>query len=300
MAKKIKLSRKQIQKPDEFINWFDQALDYIQANSLQVVLAISAILVGVVAGQGLQHYRESKKDEAIQALTDATATLQAPLQKDLTDQQILAGAQGYPSADARNTEAISRLSKVSKDYPGTLQASRAQLFLAGAYFDNKNYREAVETYNGYFQANPALDPELKAVALMGLASSHYNLGNFKEALNAYRQIIEIKNALNRDEALIGAARCLQNLGDADQAVATLKQAEDEYPGTVATRGAAMQIRILEKAKTLTPPPKESSAKGADSFPSAAAKAPAPTEAPQPAAPPKPAPGESPPKEPAPK
>ena len=298
MAKKIKISRKQIQKPDEFVTWFDKALDYIQANSLQVVLAISAVFVAVIAGQGIQRYRESKNDTAIQTLSDAIATLQAPLQKDLTDSQVLAGMHAYPSAEARNTEAISRLTKIAKDYPGTPQAGRAQLFLASAYFDNQNYREAVETYNSYLQASPPPDPEIKAVALMGLASSHYDLGNFKEALNAYRQIIEIKRAPNRDEALIGAARCLQNLGEADQAIASLTQAQDEYPNTVATRGAAMQISILEKAKTLTPTPKESPAK--PPTPSPAAKTPAPVKTPQPAAPPQPAPGGSAPKEPAPK
>ena len=285
MAKKIKLSRKQIQKPDEFVTWFDQALDFFQANSLQVVLALAAVLVAVVAGQGIQRYRESKLESGVTALSDAIATLQAPLQKDLSDDQVLAGVQAYPTAEARSSEAVARLKKVIADYPGTREAGRAQLFLAGADFQNKNYREAVEAYNTYLQANPALDPEMKAVALLGLASSHYNLGNFKEALNTYRQIIEVKHAFNRDEALLGAARCAQNQGDLDQAIAYLKQAQDEYPNTVATRGAAMQIRILEKAKTMLP--KESAAPKTPAPPAPATEktsAPAPAPAPPPSAP----------------
>ena len=284
MAKKIKVSRKQIQKPDEFVTWFDQAIDYFQTNSLQVVLALAAVLVAVVAGQGIMRYRESKQETSVTALSEALGTLQEPLQKDLSDSQVLAGTQAYPSADARASEAVTRLKKVIADYPGTAQAGKAQLFLAGAYFESKNYREAVEAYNSYLQSNPGLEAGMKAVTLIGLASSHYNLGNFKEALENYRQIIASKNTFNRDEALIGAARCEQNLGDADQAIAFLKQAQEEYPNTVATRGAAMQIRILEKAKTLAP--KESPTKKASAAPAAALK-PAPLQQ-LPQAPPTPA------------
>ena len=260
MAKKIKITRKQMQQPDEFITWFDRVVDYMQTNSLQVIIALCAVVLAVAAGEGIRRYRESKAEASILALSDAIATLQAPLQSDLNDKQILSGIKSYPTETARSAEAISLLEKVSKDYPGTPQANQAQLFLAGAQFDNKNYLAAVESYNKYLQSNPNLDPAVRAVALMGLASSHFNLGNFKEALDSYRQIIEVKNALNRDEALVGASRCQENLGDTDQAIAYLKQALEEYPNTVAARGAASRIRLLEKAKAMQPKEKEPVAK----------------------------------------
>jgi tetratricopeptide (TPR) repeat protein len=250
MAKKIKISRKQMQRPDEFITWFDRAVDYVREHSLEAVLGVAAVFVALAVWQGILYYQESRRDASIQALSQALMILQAPLQKDLTDQQMLSGARSYASAEERLAAASAQLGKIIKDYPGTPQARQAQLYLAGVQRDAQDYRAAVESYNAYLQANPNLDPEIRTIALMGLATSHFDLGNFQEALNAFQQIIAVPDAFNRDEALVGASSCEENLGRLDEAIALLKQAEEEYPDTVATRNVPIKIRILEKAKEM--------------------------------------------------
>lgn len=253
MAKKIKISRKQIQQPDEFITWFDRTIDYMRAHSLEAALGVLAVFAVLAIGQGVRYYQQYQRESAIQALTQALMILQSPLQNELTDQQILSGVKTYPSAQERTAAAVAKFNQLIHDHPRSPQARQARLYLAGLQRETQDHRAAIESYKAYLQAEANLAPELKVIALMGLGASYFDLGNYQEARNAFQQIIDLPEAFNRDEALMSAAACEEKLGHWDAAIALLKQAETEYPDTVATRNASVKIQWLEKIKESSPP-----------------------------------------------
>jgi tetratricopeptide (TPR) repeat protein len=230
MAQKIKLSKKQIKQPDEFLTMTDKALEYLTDHLNEAIAVVAAVIIALVAGFGVRYWMESNQDKATASFNLALAVLNTPLTEDLTDEQILAGFTSYDSEEQRKTVAAFKLEDAISTYKGSKSALEGRYYLAGLYYDKGNYSKALENYEIYLKKTapePLNDPIFMSLIDLNLASCYYNLGNHAKALEYYKKVIDSPDSPNRAEALVNAARCEEKLGRLDVAAGYLEQAEVE-------------------------------------------------------------------------
>ena len=114
----------------------------------------------------------------------------------------------------------------------------------------EEYDNALEQFNAFLEKSEATrsDPLFKCLINFNQACCYFNLGNYEKALEYYRMVIENKDAPNRPEALVNAARCEENLNNHVHAIACLEQARDEYPDASSVRGITYKIKSLDEKK----------------------------------------------------
>jgi tetratricopeptide (TPR) repeat protein len=250
MAKKIKLSKKEMKKRDEFLTTTDRALAFLVENGRGALAVLVAIILVLVSGFGIRYWLESRHEAAATSMTEALAVLNLPLTQDLTDEQILAGVRSFDTEDQRLRQAGTGLDEMIKSHSSSEVAREAHYYLAGVYYQLEEYDNALEQYDAFLDMSGATrsDPIFKSLIIFNQACCYFNLGNYEKALEYYRMVIENKDAPNRPEALVNAAWCEENLNNHVDAIAYLEQARDEYPDASSVRGITYKIKSLEEKK----------------------------------------------------
>jgi tetratricopeptide (TPR) repeat protein len=248
MAKKIKLTRKQIKQRDEFLTMTDRALEYLMNHMNGAIAILVMIIVALILGFGVRYWMRTRQEEASKELTAALSVLGQPLSRDLTDEQILAGVKSFVTEEERAGEAVRKLEEMVNSYRGSKAAEEAHYYLASLYYHLQNYPRSLDHYNEYLKISSGSgknrDPLFKSLIYFNQACCYFNIGNYEDALELYRKVIENKDSANRAESLVNAARCEEEMNNLDAAIAYLEKAWNEYPGAYSVRG------IMDKIKTL--------------------------------------------------
>ncbi len=248
MAKKIKISRKEIRQPDEFLSWSEHVINYVQENLAKVFAGVAALLAVVLAVQGINYYFQEKDNAAKEQLGLAGRALETPLLAELTQEQLNSGNKIYNNEQERNDAAIGHLEALMKDHSGSEAAKAGYYMLAKTYFSSGEYQRAVDTYEKFMKTKASEETALKAGCLLGIGSSYYNMKKYDKALEYFDKTAKIKDAPNRKYALLAQARAYEQKGELDRAIELLKKSEEEYPKLVAAEGIAVKIEMLEQAK----------------------------------------------------
>jgi tetratricopeptide (TPR) repeat protein len=225
MAKKIKLTRKQMKQPDEFLNWSEAAWEWVEEN---LAYAIGTLVAGVaiilLVQWGLKQMLTSQ-DPAATELAAAADVLNKPILSK-SDPRL---SDGYASEADRNQAASDEFKGFIRKHPDSKYADMALVYLARTQEDMKDYAAAIETYQKLSATNLSLtDPSIKQIAIMGMARSEFATKKYQAALDHYKQIADSDSIFKLD-AFIGAARCHAYLGDQAAAKEFLAKARDQFP-----------------------------------------------------------------------
>ncbi|NWG76108.1 MAG: tetratricopeptide repeat protein, partial [Rubrivivax sp.] len=141
MAKKIKLTRKQIKKPDEFLTWSEEVWEWLENNYIYALgILVGGVAVLLLLQQGIKALL-SAPDLADEELAKAVMVMKKPI-KDKSDFL----TDGYFSETERTQAAIDALSAFTKKYKDKPQGDMALLFLSRNYEQAGDYPAALEVY----------------------------------------------------------------------------------------------------------------------------------------------------------
>ena len=205
-ARRLKIRRKDLRKPDEFETLTGQAVAWADEHR-PVVYGVLAVAVVVLAGSlAIGRWRASRNDAAAIAFRSA--------QESFDEGKFQEAAQGF--------------AYVVERYPGAPFGRLAVLYRAHALARQGDQAAAATAYGEYL-GSAAVPDYLRQEALVGLARAKEAAGDTAGALDAYTQAGALPGAY-RDDALLSAARLEQAAGHAERAQAIyaglLKDAAD--------------------------------------------------------------------------
>lgn len=176
----------------EHLNLPPAVISSIRKNKTTLQIAAGLVITSIVVWSLYGSYREKKIEKASSAL--AVAMQKGP------------------------SERAAVLEKVAADFSGTSSAVWAQVELAHLDVQNGKFAEAAEKYNRLKQDLDA-DTPLYALTIFGIAQAHEANHAYKEAIEAYQLLKDIKGY--QAIGYTGMARIQETQGEIAKAMETL-------------------------------------------------------------------------------
>lgn len=277
MARRIQ--RKDLKKPDEFVDVGARILGWINDHRVTLGIAVAGALVLLFGVMLVVHLRRSADVEAWRPLLDAIPVRALPVDNDQANPLEILGRQD-PAVwvDAQRIRQVAE----SEDEEGPRLV--AGLALAGELLAQGDGAAAEARYRAYLAADPPQDSAGRLVAQEGLGYALERQDKRVEAAQAFAAIAEIDQGAYKALALYHQGRLAALEGRDDEARRLLLEAkaiEDPRPKDIGAQVEGWLRRIELK----TPPASASPAGGQEPSPPAeSVAAPEPVPASEPDAP----------------
>jgi tetratricopeptide (TPR) repeat protein len=212
-----------------------------------IAIAVIAIAVVVIA---VTIIRQQASNKANAALAAAMVILEAPVQPPTPAQPPADGKPGtmetqapgtYPTEEAKLKAALPKLKEAADAHADTDAGITARYHLAATYAALGNHKEAVVAYDDVIAR--AGDSIYGRMAKMGKATEQVRLGDYKPAIDAYKALADEKDTeVPADAVLIQLARAYDASGNKDEAKKTFSRIVHEHPGSPYSAEAGKQIQ----------------------------------------------------------
>ena len=201
-----RISRKELRQPDSFQLGTEKALAFYNSHQAIVLTAIGVLIIILAAIWGWQIYKDNQ---------NVTASLE--FNKALVAYQ----ENKYP-------EALAAFEKV-QTYRWSRYASLSHLYKTNIYLASNDLDKAL---NSGQRAVLATKPNtmFRQLALMALASAEERKNQCKTAIEHFNEAQKIAGPL-QSSAMLGKARCAEQIGDKAAAIAAYKDYVKENPGS---------------------------------------------------------------------
>jgi len=226
MAKKIKLSRKQIKQPDEFITWTERALEWAEENVWLLTGGIAGIIIVLLLGQGVRYWLSESDQAPRRDLSEAVAMMNRRVMAN--DENLIPGmnTQAFRTEREKFESTVAGFSKVINNHPGTVEAQTALLYLARSKERLEQYEQAISDYESFLQTDIAQKEQgFRNSALMGLGRSYYLMGEYEKAIDNYEKLAQGESPF-ASEALLGMARANARMGNMEKAKELLQSLKE--------------------------------------------------------------------------
>ncbi len=236
LAKKVKLTRKEIKGPDEFITTSVQVMEYLQDHVKPIVIGLGAFVAVIIIITGIAAYSASLESKAM----DATAVVQSSLEPLPTGE----GEEPVEITPAMYKDAAVQFSEVYGEFSRTNGGKMAVLYAGDAFFKAKEYDLAIEQYEKFLSVFSG-EPLLMFLAKESLGYAYEGKEEFAKAAEQFEKTITPEAGENRMFGIINAARCYQASGNKEKAVTLYEQFIQEYPESTLQNLAKERLTVLK-------------------------------------------------------
>lgn len=217
-----RITRKELRQPDWFQVNFEKALDYFDSHKGIVLGAIGGAIIILVTVWSWHSFKERQNVTAGLEFTKAVELYQS----------------------GKYSEALSAFEKV-QSYRWSRFAGLAHLYQANIHLAKSDLDKALNSAQRAVTAS-APNTLYRQLALMALASAEERQNQCKTAIEHFSEAQKIAGAL-QSSALLGKARCAEQLGDKAMMIATYKEYLKDNPGSV----LGLKLAELEAANANT-------------------------------------------------
>jgi len=234
MPRKIKVMRKDVKEPDEFISTSSLVFAYLRNNYRMLAPVAGAVVLLVLITIGWYYYRAGKERAARNDLNQA-----------VTIYHLTASAQANQPPDQRHREALERFNALAESYPGTASAVQALFYLGESSYHVKEYDKAIDYYTRFIDQS-GTGNYLQCFALEGLGYCYEEKADYLKALDFYKRALEMQNNAVADLLNLAIARCYEALDDRANAL-------DHYKKVTTDTSASLLLTIArDRITALTP------------------------------------------------
>lgn len=218
-----RLTRKDLRQPDWFQVATEKAVELYAEHRGKVIAVAAGLVVLLLAVWGWQVFKQRQDAAASAAFGEAINLFQ----------------------EGKHREAAAGFEKV-QSYRWSRYAALAYLYQANSFLAVKDFDKAI-TAGQRFVAATKPDSLYRQIGLVTLAYAEESKGQWKEAGGHYMEAEKISGPL-RASAIMGRARCADQLGDMKAALAAYKDYLREQPGSL------LSLRVAElEAKAANQP-----------------------------------------------
>jgi TolA-binding protein len=191
----------------------------------QKILALSLIAFFVIAATvaGLFLYNRSLTHKAMQLESEGQKLFYGLSQ------------QKAPTADNRYKSA---LEKFMESY-NTKKNPRVLYYMANCHYEMGDYEEAIKILNDL--VNQFSDPQIVSLAHYKKAMAFLKKNDTENALNSLRLIVNLKDGIFQDLALLESGKILEATGRGEEAKGFYRQIIEKYPQSVFVSEAKRKV-----------------------------------------------------------
>jgi len=209
MATRVKIKRKDLKEPDQFISTTDVVVAYFSQHKKVLASGIATFALVVLGVIGIR-YNDEVKSLRMESL--------------YFEMEEVRNARGLQSEKVTG-EMEKLLSKFSEGQ----QKQRATLMLADELYRTRDYDHAISLYQGLLRSTRP-DQISYQLASTGMAYSLEGKKDYKQAIAAYKTIIENPSGYPLFHIYLSLARCYELNSDQNGALLTLREMMAKFSG----------------------------------------------------------------------
>jgi tetratricopeptide (TPR) repeat protein len=232
MPRKIKVQRKGVTEPDEFISTTSRATAYVRKNYRLLAPVAGAVLVLVLITVIWSYYRAGRDRAARESFNQAIALYQTEGR----------GGTENPS-DQTYREALTRFTALADSYGSTESGVAALFYLGESAYHLLDYDKAIDYYNRFISRSRPGN-YVRCFAYEGLGYCYEEKQDYAKAVDCYKRAIAEPSPAVPDLLYSAVARCYEALNDKATALDYYKKITADTSGSVLLTIAGDRMRAL--------------------------------------------------------
>ncbi len=209
MATRVKIKRKDLKEPDQFISTTDVVVAYFSQHKKVLVSGIVAFALVVLGIIGMR-YNDEVKSLRMESL--------------YFEMEKVRNAKGLQSEKVTD-----KMEKLLTEFSEGQQKQRATLMLADEFYRTLKYDRAISLYQGLLGSTRPGQISHQ-LASTGMAYSLEGKKDYKQAIAAYKTIIENPSGYPLFHIYLSLARCYELNSDQNGALLTLREMMAKFSG----------------------------------------------------------------------
>jgi TolA-binding protein len=223
MAEKVKITQKELKKPDKFREAIADAIVLASENYKKILAVFGAVILILIVVFVIMAVLERRKMSANLAFTEAM--------------KIYTGA----SSGRNSQEALNKFLDVSKKYPHSGVSNVALYYAAEINYNMGKYDEAIKLLNDLIKSGSKKQIVVDA-AYLRLGTASFNKGNWQQSID-YLSKLDKEGNPYRDQAELYIAQSLGKLGKSGEA-------EKMYRQILSGSEDNMRLQIQKKLESI--------------------------------------------------
>jgi tetratricopeptide (TPR) repeat protein len=230
---KMKITKKKLKEPDEFITLTQRTILFVGAHLKQIAIGGSIALAVAIAIFLFQMWKNKQQDEADRRLASAVGVYQK-----------IAGS-FREVAPAEYKEALEKFEEVAAKSPGTSSSRLALLYVGNIHLRSGDFEKAIKTYETFLEKEEK-ERTYRFLALEGLGYAYEGKKDFGKALTAYQKMTQMGEGSQTGSGYLNMGRCYEKLGKNKEALENYRAFLKFSPKSQMADTALRKISVLEK------------------------------------------------------
>jgi len=233
MARKLKITKKKLKEPDEFITLTEKGLLFLQKHLKQIAFGAGVVVIILLVVLGFRWWDREKEAKATEKFNSAIELLQKASSSD---------RDGDP-AELKN--ALGLFDEVIRQFAGTSSGKIALLHKGNLHLKLGESDEAIKAYETLL-AKSGIERVYHSFATEGLGYAYEGKKEYEKALQAFKKVLETGEPFQSADAHLNIGRLCEKLGKTEEALenykAYLKTAQKSEKAQFVLR----KVSLLEK------------------------------------------------------
>jgi len=234
MPRKIKISRKKIDEPDEFVSTSSSVIDYLKNNYRNIIPVTVVVLAIAIIAFGWFYYSKEREKEAASLLYQSKQIYN-------TSQQAQRNGQ---SVEETYRLSLGKFEDIKNKYSGTSSAIESSFYMGDCYYHLREYDKAMDHYHQFLNSSSKGD-YLTYFAFEGLGYCYEEKGDYQKALENFKKSMEEGDMDIKELALMNIARCYEALNDKAKALEFYQQLSDDQSNSIFSELVQDKIEALK-------------------------------------------------------
>jgi tetratricopeptide (TPR) repeat protein len=233
MARRMKITKKKLKEPDEFIGLTEKA--YLFIARYHKPIATGGIIVFIVVLAILFFQRWEKKNEV-------NADQQFSLAVQLYQRVSSPYREGSP---AQYKIVLEKFNEVISKFPRTSSGKLSLLYKGNIHLRLDEFEEAIKEYQAFLQ-KAGKERLYRLLAMEGLGYAYLGMKDYEKALHAYQKILEMGESFQLADAYLNMGGCYEKLGKKKEALENYKAFLKMSEKSSVAHAVLRKVSLLEK------------------------------------------------------
>ena len=233
MARRMKITKKKLKEPDEFIGLSEKA--YLFITRYRKPIATGGIVVFIVVLAILFFQRWEKKNEV-------NADQQFSLAVQLYQRVSSPYREGSP---AQYKIVLEKFNEVISKYPRSSSGKLSLLYQGNIHLRLDEFEEAIKEYQAFLQ-KAGKERLYRLLAMEGLGYAYLGMKDYEKALHAYQKILEMGESFQLADAYLNMGGCYEKLGKKKEALENYKAFLKMSGKSSVAHAVLRKVSLLEK------------------------------------------------------
>lgn len=241
-----KITRKELRQDDKFHLFLVNLANKVRIYKKRLYLISGIIVVIVVFSlvwSAQRNKREGMGQAALSKVYQDTQAERSALEAQVAKnkERKIVESKVLTKEVVDNNE-IKRLETVANNFKGTKAALQGELRVAQLYFNMGNFKEALNRYKNI--ADSTTNELFSTIVYYGLAYAEEELGNYEAASSAFDTVSKKSIPFYDSSALMGEARVLSLLKKNEEARKTYEEIIKRWPNSEISKRSEQYISLL--------------------------------------------------------